>query len=110
MQVEGHMKRLACVLERIDMNIIHVTGEARTIGEHLRKFLPLRLRNSAKAGAQRPIPISLGLDFKRGIKRAELTELAVNCEVQIAINRRTSRRLAQPSFAIARRDDRLFIP
>src|SRR2546430_11273071 len=39
--------------------------------EDFHKVLPLRPRESPKAGAHRPIAVSLGRYFKRGIERSE---------------------------------------
>ena len=81
------MKRLARVFDGIELNLVHVTGQAPTGGEHFHKILPLGLRIAAKAGAQRPVAISLGSDLKRGIEGAKLGELAVEGEMHKSLDR-----------------------
>src|SRR5208337_3128735 len=97
------VKRLARVLDGIELDVVDVARQAPTRGEHFHKVLPLRLRESPEAGTHRPIAVSLGGDIKRRIERAELAERAVEREAHEGLDRRIRRRPLQASLAVLRR-------
>src|SRR5712671_6338989 len=103
------MKRLARVLDGIELNLVDVTRQAPTRREGFHKVLPLCLRKAPETGAHRPIAISLGRDLKRSIECAELAELAVEREVHEGFDRRIRRRSLQASIAILGRHYCLFV-
>ncbi len=99
-QVILQMKRLVGVLDGIEFNVIDVARQAPIRREDFHKVLPLCPRESPKAGAHRPIAVSLGGYFKRGIECAVLAELAVEREVHEGLDRRIRRCSLQASIAI----------
>src|SRR5208282_5489203 len=103
MQVILQMKRLARIFDGIELNVIDISRQAPTRGKGFHEVLPLRLRKSAKAGAQRPIAISLSGDVEGRVERAELAELAVEGEVHEGLDGRIRRRPLQAALAVIRR-------
>ena len=104
-QVEG----LGGVLDRIELYLVHFSGEAPSRGENLNEILPARLRNLTKAGAHRKVAIALRSVFESGVEGAELAEFAIDHEVGRTLHRRIGRGALQAAIGIFRRQDRLLV-